>query len=213
MIKAVSLGFQQLIDTLKHITHLKVVGLFLCAYWLYIDGVNTIFRMGIDYGMSLGFPAGSLITALLMIQFVSFPAALLYNRMGSRIGIKNALLIAIGGYSCITFMGYFMNALWQFFTLAALIGLFQGGIQALSRSLYTRIIPSDEAAEFFGFYNLIGKLAAIIGPAMMGIITLWTGNIRYGILSILVLLIPGAFLLMKVDIGRGEEIARDYLKK
>ena len=110
-------------------------------------------------------------------------------------------------------MGYFMNALWQFFGLAAMIGLLQGGIQALSRSLYTRIIPPDKTAEFFGFYNLIGRFAAIIGPAMMGIITLWTGNIRYGILSILFLLIPGAFLLMKVDITRGEEIAGDYLKK
>ena len=187
--------------------------MFLFAYWLYIDGVDTIVKMAVDYGMSLGFPSDSLIKALLMVQFIAFPAALMYNWFAAKIGIKKAILIAILGYSIITFLGYFMAEEWHFYILAVLIGLFQGGIQALSRSLYTRIIPKKKSAEFFGFYNMLGKFAAVIGPALMGIITLWTGNARYGILSILSLFILGAYFLMKVNIEEGKQMADEFLSK
>ena len=123
------------------------------------------------------------------------------------------MIVGIVGYGIITFLGYFMSQVWHFYTLAALIGLFQGGIQALSRSLYTRIIPAEKAAEFFGFYNMLGKFAAVIGPAMMGTITLATGNIRYGILSILVLFVLGGYFLLKVNIEEGSKMAREYLAK
>ncbi len=211
--KAIGLGWKQLMDTLKDIRHLKVVGMFLLAYWLYIDGVDTIVRMAVDYGMTLGFPSSSLITALLMVQFIAFPAALLYNLFAKKIGIKPAILVGIGGYSVITFLGYFMSEQWHFYTLAAMIGLFQGGIQALSRSMYTRLIPAEKSAEFFGFYNMLGKFAAVIGPALMGTITLMTGNIRYGILSILILFLLGAYFFIKVDIEEGQRMAKDYLSK
>ena len=211
--KAIGLGWKQLSDTLRDIRHLKVVGMFLFAYWLYIDGVDTIVKMAVDYGMSLGFPSDSLIKALLMVQFIAFPAALMYNWFAAKIGIKKAILIAILGYSIITFLGYFMAEEWHFYILAVLIGLFQGGIQALSRSLYTRIIPKKKSAEFFGFYNMLGKFAAVIGPALMGIITLWTGNARYGILSILSLFILGAYFLMKVNIEEGKQMADEFLSK
>ncbi|MEE9572856.1 MAG: MFS transporter, partial [Candidatus Neomarinimicrobiota bacterium] len=109
--------------------------------------------------------------------------------------------------------GYSMTEVWHFFALAAMIGFFQGGIQALSRSLYTRIIPKDKSAEFFGFYNMLGKFAAVIGPFMMGYITIVTGNVRYGILSIMILFIIGGFLLLKVNLKEGEKMAKEYLAK
>tara|TARA_B100000315_G_C14595101_1_gene598464 strand:+ start:12542 stop:13819 length:1278 start_codon:yes stop_codon:yes gene_type:complete len=209
--KAVGLGWKQLADTFKKIRHLKVVGLFLLAYWFYIDGVDTIVRMAVDYGMSIGFESSSLIIALLIVQFVAFPAALLYNVFASKVGTKRAVLIAICAYGLITIFGYFMKTEVHFYSLAMIIGLFQGGIQALSRSLYTRIIPRDKAAEFFGFFNMLGKFAAVLGPVMMGTVTLLTGNPRAGILSILILFAVGGFLLTKVNIEEGERIAEEYL--
>jgi len=154
-----------------------------------------------------------LITALLMVQFIAFPCALLFSLFAKKIGVKQAVIVGIVGYGIITFLGYFMSQVWHFYTLAALVGLFQGGIQALSRSLYTRIIPAEKAAQFFGFYNMLGKFAAVIGPAMMGTITLATGNIRYGILSILVLFVLGGYFLLKVNIEEGSKMAREYLAK
>ena len=208
---AIRMGWVQLVQTFKEIRNMKVVGTFLLAYWFYIDGVDTIIRMAVDYGMSLNFPGESLIIALLIVQFVAFPAALVYGRLASKVGTKTAIMIGIIAYSFITFLGYFITKTWHFYVLAILIGLFQGGIQALSRSLYTRIIPAEKSAEFFGFYNMLGKYAAIIGPALMGTISLVTGSARLGILSILLLFILGAFLLNKVDLDEGKRLAADGL--
>ena len=184
---AIRMGWVQLVQTFKEIRNMKVVGTFLLAYWFYIDGVDTIIRMAVDYGMSLNFPGESLIIALLIVQFVAFPAALIYGWLASKIGAKTGIMVGIIAYSFITLLGYFMTEAWHFYVLAILIGLFMGGIQALSRSLYTRIIPPDKSAEFFGFYNMLGKFAAIIGPALMGTIALVTGSARLSILSILML--------------------------
>ena len=200
-------GWSQLVSTLSKIRQFKVVVTFLMAYWLYIDGVDTIIRMAVDYGTSIGFPASSLITALLLVQFIAFPATLIYSRFASKIGIKNALYTAILGYTLITIFGAFVSKEWHFYVIAVFIACFQGGIQALSRSLYSRIIPKNQAAEFFGFYNMLGKFAAIIGPPMMGYIGLITGNPRIGILSIVILFILGGFILTKVDLQEGERIS------
>lgn len=213
IVKSVRLGWRQLMGTIKDIRHLKVVGMFLLAYWLYIDGVDTIVRMAVDYGMTLGFDSSALIIALLMVQFVAFPAALVYSWFASKIGLKRAIMIGIVGYGVITFLGFLMTKEIHFYALAVMIGLFQGGIQALSRSLYTRIIPKEKSAEFFGFYNMLGKFAAVIGPMMMGTIALWTGNIRIGILSILILFVLGGYFLTKVNIEEGEKLAKDFLAK
>lgn len=208
--KAIGAGFRQLAETFRKIRYLKVVSLFLLAYWFYIDGVDTIIRMAVDYGSSLGFPAESLIVALLIVQFVAFPATLLYNFFGQRIGVKKALLTAIGAYALLTILGYFMKTTTHFYLLAICIGLFQGGIQALSRSFYSRLIPEKQAAEFFGFFNMLGKFAAVIGPGLMGIVTLLTGSNRIGILSILILFIAGGLLLSRVNEEKGREMLAMY---
>ena len=210
--QATRIGFVELKKTFRRIKKMKTVVVFLSAYWLYIDGVDTIIKMAVKIGSSLGFETSDLITALLMAQFIAFPSALLYNWFSKKIGVKNAVFIAIFGYALATFLAFFMETRIHFFCLAALIGIFQGGIQALSRSLFTRLIPKNREAEFFGFYNMLGKFASVIGPFLIGWITLITGNIRFGILSILVLFISGGFLLSKVDFKKGEEEALNFEK-
>jgi len=155
--KAIREGLGQLRDTFRDIKHLKYVGLFLLGYWFYIDGVDTIIRMAVIYGTELGFPGESLIIALLLVQFVAFPGTLLYNLFAKKVGVKKAILVAIVAYGCITLLGVFMTQQWHFFALAFLIGCFQGGIQALSRSIYSRLIPKHKAAQFYGFFNMLGK--------------------------------------------------------
>ncbi|WP_319477275.1 MFS transporter [Marispirochaeta aestuarii] len=209
---AVVRGWRQIRETINHIRHLKVVGLFLLAYWFYIDGVDTIIRMSVDYGSSLGFSGGALITALLMVQFIAFPGALLYNLFARKVGIKRAIITAIFAYCMIAVLGYFMKTEAHFFMLAALVGLFQGGIQALSRSFYSRIIPEKRAGEFYGFFNMLGKFAAVLGPFMMGSVTILTGSNRLGILSIILLFLAGGILFARVDQQEGERMAEEYLE-
>ncbi len=211
--KSIKAGWLQLRNTFDEIKHLKYVGIFLLGYWFYIDGVDTIIRMAVNYGTSLGFEPQDLITALLITQFVAFPGTLLFNKFAEKIGIKNGILVAIGAYIGITIGGYFMDDEIDFYILAVCIGCFQGGIQALSRSLYSRLIPKEKSAEFYGFFNMLGKFAAVIGPALMGIVTAQTGNIRIGILSILILFVLGGSILWKVDIEEGEKMAKEYLTK
>ena len=197
-------GYKDLKLTFSKIRRMKVLGTFLLSYWLYIDGVDTIIKMTVKMASSLGFETSDLIIALLMVQFIAFPAAILYNIFSEKIGAKNAIFFAIGGYTLVTFLAYFMVSKTHLYCLAAMIGIFQGGIQALSRSLYAKLIPKNKETEFFGFFNMLGKFAAILGPFLMGWVTLYTGNVRLGILSILILFILGAFFLSKVDFKQGE---------
>jgi UMF1 family MFS transporter len=194
---------QRLAQTIRDIGKLPHTFLFLIAYWIYIDGVDTIIRMAVDYGLALGFPANGLILALLVTQFVGFPATLLFGRLGNRIGVKRGILLALGVYVLVTLGGAAMNQAYQFYVLAVAIGLVQGGVQALSRSLYARLIPHARAAEFFGFYNMVGKFAAVVGPALMGWIAIMTQSNRLSILSVLVLFVVGMVLLLKVNINAG----------
>jgi UMF1 family MFS transporter len=196
---AVREGMAQLARTLRRVAALRPVWMFLLAYWLYIDGVDTVIRMAVDYGLSLGLAPSSLIVALLIVQFVGFPATLVFGRLGMRLGSKRAILIGIAVYVAITVFGYFMDSAAEFYVLAGAVGLVQGGVQALSRSFYSRLIPREEAGEFFGFYNMLGKFAAIIGPSLMGVVSLLTGSARLSILSIALLLIGGGALLLLVD--------------
>jgi UMF1 family MFS transporter len=197
-INAVRDGFARLRRTLHEVRALRNVWMFLIAYWLYIDGVDTIVRMAVDYGLSLGFDPNSLIIALLITQFVGFPSALAFGWLGNRYGPRRGILLGLSIYVLVTIRASVMDSVTEFYLLACLIGLAQGGVQALSRSLYSRMIPADRTAEFFGFYNMLGKFAAIIGPLMMGWVGVVTGSPRTGILSLLVLFVVGAAVLLRV---------------
>jgi len=193
-------GISQLLETFKNISRYKKVTTFLLAYWLYIDGVDTIVRMAVDYGLALNLDSKDLILALLLTQFIGFPAAIVFGRIGERIGPKAGIQIALGVYIFVVFWAYQLENSWEFYMLAVMIGLVQGGIQSLSRSLYARLIPVEQCAEFFGFYNMLGKFAAVIGPVMIGWVTVLTGSHRSAMLSILLLFIAGWILLRRVDI-------------
>lgn len=222
-LKVILEGFKQFFETLKKIRQLKTVALFLLAYWFYIDGVDTIIRMAVDYGLSLGFESNDLIVALLIVQFVGFPAALFFGRLGEKWGTKKSIYLAIFIYMGITIWGAMMTEKYEFYVLAVAIGLVQGGIQALSRSYYARLIPRGQEAEYYGFYNMLGKFAAIIGPALMGIVGLTARRImmppsptveqikavgmeasRWSIASVIILFIIGAVLFYFTDEEKGK---------
>jgi UMF1 family MFS transporter len=219
-------GIGQIKFTFQKIRHMRTIALFLIAYWCYIDGVDTIIRMAIDYGLSIGFKANDLIIALLLVQFIGFPSALIFGHLGQKWDVRKAILAAIGGYMFITLWGVFITSKNEFYFMALFIGMVQGGIQALSRSYYTRLIPPDKTAEFFGFYNMLGKFAAIIGPALMAGVGLGARHLlmpsapsahqladvsnlasRLSIGSILLLFLAGAICLFFVDEKKGRKEA------
>jgi UMF1 family MFS transporter len=204
---AVKAGFGQLAGTFRAVRHMRVVFVFLIAYWLYIDGVHTVIRMAVDYGLAIGLDANDLIVALLLTQFVGFPAAMVFGRLGERIGAKTAILIGLCVYVFACVWGYSMRESWEFYVLAGVIGLVQGGVQALSRALYARLIPANKTGEFFGFYNMLGKFAAILGPLIMGVVSVTTGDPRLSILAIIVLFVAGGALLLAVNERAGVEHA------
>jgi len=206
--RVVSEGFGQLVVTFRSIRHLKVVSLFLLGYWLYIDGVHTVIRMAVDYGMSIGLDSNRLIVALLVVQFVGFPSALVFGKLGQKLGPKTGIYIGIIVYILMTVWAYYLDSEVEFFGMAVAIGLVQGGIQSLSRSFYTRIIPEGQSAEFFGFYNMVGKFAAVLGPFLMGWMALATGDSRKGIFSITTLLLLGGVIFFFVDEDKGRAMAR-----
>ena len=193
---AVRQGFGELRGTLREITRYRPLLWFLAAYILYIDGVNTIIKMAVDYGLSLGFDQSHLIKALLLTQFVAFPAALAFGWLGSRIGARKGIFLALAVYLGATCYAYFLNEARDFYVLAFVVGLVQGGIQSLSRSYYGRLVPEGKSSEFFGFYNMMGKASAIIGPTLVGVTAAVTGDSRLSILSIVLLFIAGGSLLV-----------------
>lgn len=213
MVKA---GLRQLKQTVHELRHLKTIFLFLLAYWLYIDGVDTVILMAIDYGKSIGFTTEHLITALLIVQFVAFPAAIGFGYLSRRIEPKRAILLAIAVYLFVSIWAAFMDEHREFYILAVVVGLVIGGVQALSRSLYARMIPSDKSAEYFGFYNMVGKFAAIIGPSLMGGVGLWMRSMghssdfasRAGIAAVALLFLAGGTLLSFVNEEKGKREAQ-----
>ena len=204
--KALVDGYLRLKNTFSKIKKLRGLLLFLIAYWLYIDGVDTIIRMAVDYGMALGFNSYDLISALLIVQFVGFPATLIFAKTAQIWDTKKMLYVAIGTYLFIVFWATRMNESYEFYILATMIALVQGGIQALSRSYYSKMIPQTHATEFFGFYNFLGRFAAILGPLLVAFVALFTQNSRLSIASISIFFILGAILLYFVD---EKKIAKD----
>jgi UMF1 family MFS transporter len=200
---AIRAGAAELLNTLRHLRGDRTLLLFLLAYWFYIDGVNTIIKMAIDYGLSLGLKQNSLITALLIVQFVGFPAAWGFGWLGQKIGPRAGILLGLAVYGGIAFYAYFLQTETQFMVMALIIGLVQGGVQSLSRSLFGRLVPPGRSGEFFGFYNLMGKAAAIVGPTLTGVVALTTHDSRLAILSITILFVTGGVLLMRVRLPSG----------
>jgi len=201
-LRAALAGWRELLDTLHAIRRYRALVAFLIAYWFYIDGVNTVIKMAVDYGLSLGLNATSLLAALLVTQFVAFPAALAFGWLGDRFGSRNGILVAIAVYFIATLGAYFVERESDFLVLAIVIGLVQGGIQSLSRSLYGRLVPPGKAGEFFGFYNMMGKFAAVLGPMLTGIAAYFSHDPRLGIMSIALLFAIGGVLLMRVPGNR-----------
>jgi UMF1 family MFS transporter len=195
--RAARAGWGQLVGTFRQLRLVRPALLFLVGYWFYIDAVDTIIRMAVSYGKTIGLGNQDLIGALLITQFVGFPAAIAYGALGKRIGTRQGIFLGIGIYVGVAVWGFYMDQGWEFYLLAAVVGLVQGGVQALSRSYFATLIPPDKAAEFFGFYNMLGKTAAILGPMLMVWAEELTGSPRHSILSLILLLVLGAFFLWR----------------
>lgn len=191
-------AFSAVVQTVKEIKNHKRVALFLLAYWFYMDGIDTIVRMAIAYGSDIGLDASSMIKALIMTQFIGFPATLVFGMYADKLGFKKILTIGVCIYILVCFYATYMTTAFEFYVIAGTVGLVQGGVQAISRSFFSNLIPKGKEAQFFGFYNLVGKSAVIVGPALVSWIALISGNPRYGILSLLLLFIPGLILLWMV---------------
>ena len=191
-------AFKSLRQTSQSISQYRSAVIFLLAYFLYMDGVDTIIRMSTSYGSDIGLSAQSMISALLLTQFIGFPATLVFGRYSDKFGHKQTLSFAIVVYIGVVLFSSQMDTAIEFFIMASVIGLVQGGVQAISRSYFSSLIPADKAAEFFGFYNFIGKSSVFIGPFMVSGIALITNSPSAGILSLLLLFIPGLILLRKV---------------
>ena len=191
-------GVRELAATLRSLRAQREIWLFLVAYWLYIDAVYTIIKMAVDFGLSLGLTTQDLILAILVTNYVGFPSALVFGWIGRRWGPRAGLYLALCVYVLATLGAAFIQTAAQFYALAIAVGLVQGGVQSLSRSLFARLIPPGKTGEYFGFYNMLGKFAAIIGPVLVGVVALWSGSQRIGLLSILVLLLAGLGLLTRV---------------
>ena len=188
-----------LAGTCKKIARDKRLLMFMLAFFFYIDGVHTIITMSTSYGTDLGIDSTQLVLALLVTQFVAFPSAIAYGRLAGRFGTKRMLLIAVFAYFCITlFAAFFLRSAAEFWVLAVCVGLFQGGIQALSRSEFGKLIPKENANEYYGFFDIFGKYATIMGTLLVSVFTQLTGSSSYGVLSVAVLFIVGFILLWKM---------------
>ena len=188
-----------LVGTCKKIARDKRLLMFMLAFFFYIDGVHTIITMSTSYGTDLGIDSTQLVLALLVTQFVAFPSAIAYGRLAGRFGTKRMLLIAVFAYFCITlFAAFFLRSAAEFWVLAVCVGLFQGGIQALSRSEFGKLIPKENANEYYGFFDIFGKYATIMGTLLVSVFTQLTGSSSYGVLSVAVLFIVGFVLLWKM---------------
>jgi UMF1 family MFS transporter len=203
----VATAFRSLGQTLRDLRRYRNAFLLLIAYVVYSDGINTIIRMATSYGTEIGLKQSALITAILLVQFVGIPFAFLFGMLAGRIGAKASVFIALGVYSLISVMGYFMKTERDFYVLALMVAAVQGGSQALSRSLFASMIPRDRSSEFFGFFSVFEKFGAIAGPAVFGLISAITGSSRGAILSVIIFFVIGAVLLALVDVKTGQQSA------
>ncbi|HEX5634184.1 MAG TPA: MFS transporter [Gemmatimonadales bacterium] len=201
-------AFTQVARTLRDLRTYPQAFLMLLAFLLYNDGIQTIIRMATIYGEELRLDRTLMIAAIVLVQFVGIPCAFLFGALAGRIGTKPAIFLGIGGYVLITFLGWRLQTSRDFLVLAALVGVVQGGTQALSRSLFARLIPRAKSGEFFGFFAIFEKFAGIFGPLLFSVAVYATQSSRAAILSTLVFFVAGALLLSRVDVAAGEAQAR-----
>src|SRR6056297_3618597 len=202
------MAFGRLKSTFVHIRKYRELWKFLLAFWLYNDGIGTIIRMAAIYGREVGIDQTDLIGALLLTQFIGIPFALFFGKMGQHFGAQKGIFAALMVYVFITGYGFFISTARDFWILAALVGVVQGGAQALSRSLYGSMIPRDKSAEFFGFFGVSSKFAAILGPTVFAAVSQLTGSGRNGILAVALFFILGMIMLSAVDVEKGRREAR-----
>jgi UMF1 family MFS transporter len=205
----VRVAFQRLGETLRELRSYKQAFLMLLAFMIYNDGIQTIVKMATAYGTEIGIDDAALIGAVVMVQFVGVPFAFLFGRVAAKIGTKPAILIGLVVYAAISVLGYFMQTATHFFMLAGLVGMVQGGTQALSRSLFASMIPPHKSGEFFGFYSVFDKFAGVLGPLFFTIAISATGSSRNAILSIIAFFIVGGLVLMRVDVRHGQQLAHE----
>jgi len=201
-------AFRELGHTFGEIRKFRHLSVFLIAFWLYNDGIGTIIKMSTVYGAEIGISTNDLIGALLLMQFVGIPFALLFGRLARVLGAKRSILLALGIYVAICVAAFFMTKAWQFWVLAGAVGLVQGGSQALSRSLFGVMAPKSKTGEFFGFYDVSSKVAGVAGPFVFAVVSQVAGSSRLSIISLIVFFIAGGLLLAAVDEKEGIRVAR-----
>ncbi|MFD2672621.1 MFS transporter [Marinicrinis sediminis] len=201
------IGFSRIWHTLRHLRQYPELLKFMLAFWFFNDGISTIITMATIYGKEIGIGTSDLIGALVITQFVGIPFTLLLGKLADRWGSKRTLTLSLWVYVLIVLLGALMTSALHFYLLAFMVGLVQGGSQALSRSIYSKMIPKERAAEFFGFLNLSSKFSAIVGPLVFSTVGLLTGSSRWGILALLLFFIAGIVLLAKVNIEKGKSQA------
>ena len=197
----------QLVRTTAHLRERRDLFTFLIAFWLYSDGIGTIIKMATIYGAEVGIGQKDLIGALLMVQILAAPAAILFGRMAKPLGPKRAVMVGIAGYTGISVFAYFLSSPVHFWILAGMVALFQGGTQALSRSMFASLVPREQTGELFGFYSVSEKLAGVVGPILFGVVTQLSGGGRLATLTLLPLFLGGAWMLSRVDLARGRREA------
>jgi UMF1 family MFS transporter len=202
-------GFARLFETLRELKRHRQAFVFLLAFLIYNDGIGTIIRMAAPYGTEIGIEPSALVGAILVVQFVGVPCSFMFGRIARKIGAKRAIFVGLAVYLIITVIAFRMRTASEFFALAVLVGMVQGGTQALSRSLFASMIPRHKSAEFFGFFGVFEKFAGIIGPLLFGMIIVLTGSSRNAILAVVVFFVVGGLLLACVDIPAGRRAARE----
>ena len=200
-------GFQRLARTLRQIRRYRQLALFLVAFWLYNDGINTIIKIATAYGDEIGIGHNHMLVALILTQFIGFPSTFGFGALARYLGAKRSILAGLAVYVLISIAGFFMISAVHFYVLAVAVGLVQGGTQALSRSLFATMVPKTRSGEFFGFFSTGEKFAGIIGPAIFGFVGQLTGSSRWGIISLTFLFVLGAALLWRVDEQEGRSVA------
>jgi UMF1 family MFS transporter len=201
-------AIRQLRETVRELRRYRDAFLLLLAFLIYNDGIQTIIRMATTYGTEIGIDENAMIAALLITQFIGVPFGFLFGAFAGRVGAKRAVFIGLAVYALITVLGYFMRTATHFFALAVLVGMVQGGTQALSRSLFASMIPKEKSSEFFAFFGVFERYAGVLGPAVFAWVVMRSGTSRNAILSIIVFFVVGALLLLRVDVERGRRAAR-----